>query len=392
MGKNKKKSSKSVSSSNKKQTKSTSQNVQINIKKTINEQPSSSKVQEELNDSVSSESVNDIWQQVTKKTKNNSRNTNQNNGNSKQVKENVDHKKSEKRCDDLNEPSKDVETNRTNEDNSVANDWEDANVDKVTKLQDDDNELETNYAKTKLKRYIDKTQQDNNYSKSTFNNFKKTQYREHQNKNEPEELDNYHKFEQLYINRKLKNVKQLKEEHGDLFQYSNEYALAHCVAEDMHMNAGIAITFRFVFNISVTLMKYILFSFRKVFKRVGRLLDQRQPTGGCAYLNVNGRYIYYLVTKKYSSGKPIEESLFNSLCKMKSLLKQHKVSKLAMPTIGCGLDDLIWERVEAMVMYIFRGVDTEITICHYKPVCIKIAPFIFVSINYFFRKKATRRK
>lgn len=97
-------------------------------------------------------------------------------------------------------------------------------------------------------------------------------------------------------------------------------------------------------------------------------MDQRQSAGGCAYLKVKDKYIYYLVTKRHSNGKPTYQSLFSSLCKMKDLINEHKVEKLAMPTIGCGLDDLSWDEVKAMITYIFGNADVEITICHFKAV------------------------
>lgn len=37
-----------------------------------------------------------------------------------------------------------------------------------------------------------------------------------------------------------------REVEGDLFTASKDYALAHCVASDLKMGAGIAVAFRFV--------------------------------------------------------------------------------------------------------------------------------------------------
>lgn len=39
---------------------------------------------------------------------------------------------------------------------------------------------------------------------------------------------------------------QFTEVYGDLFSAPEEYALAHCVAADMRMGAGIATTFKYV--------------------------------------------------------------------------------------------------------------------------------------------------
>ena len=47
-----------------------------------------------------------------------------------------------------------------------------------------------------------------------------------------------------------------------------------------------------------------IFDFRKLFGRVGDLLNQRKTVGEVAYLEHEGRYIFYLITKKYSYAKP----------------------------------------------------------------------------------------
>lgn len=46
-----------------------------------------------------------------------------------------------------------------------------------------------------------------------------------------------------------KNIKcdHIEEKTGDLFSAPEEYSLAHCVAEDFNMGAGIALTFRYVY-------------------------------------------------------------------------------------------------------------------------------------------------
>lgn len=102
--------------------------------------------------------------------------------------------------------------------------------------------------------------------------------------------------------------------------------------------------------------------FRREFKRVDELLQQRVKQGGCAYLEQDGRYIYYLVTKRNSYGKPTNETLYRALTKMRSLIEKHNVKKLAMPLIGCGLDGLNWVIVKKMIAYIFRNISIEIRI------------------------------
>ena len=80
------------------------------------------------------------------------------------------------------------------------------------------------------------------------------------------------------------------------------------------------------------------------------------------------RFIYYLVTKKYSTGKPRYEELESSLKEMKEHCERNEVKKLAMPRIGCGLDRLEWSRVKPMMEEIFADVDISITVYNYNSV------------------------
>lgn len=104
------------------------------------------------------------------------------------------------------------------------------------------------------------------------------------------------------------------------------------------------------------------------FKRVEVLLGQNQKTGGLAVLEDKNRYIYYLVTKKLSNGKPTMLTLFSSLCRMREHIRKHDVSKVAMPRVGCGLDRLEWIYVKQMLEYVFKDVDVEIVVCNFQQV------------------------
>lgn len=104
-------------------------------------------------------------------------------------------------------------------------------------------------------------------------------------------------------NKMTQEAFQIKEVDGDLFTAPEDTSLGHCVGADMAMGAGIAV------------------QFRKQFKKVDELLSQNVETGGVAVLKDNKRFIYYLVTKPFSYGKPTYESLDLSLAAM----RQHMV-------------------------------------------------------------------
>lgn len=131
---------------------------------------------------------------------------------------------------------------------------------------------------------------------------------------------------------------------GDIFDAPSEYSLAHCVAEDMSMGAGIAVTFR------------------KKFKNIPELLNQNVKTGGVAVLKHKNIFIYYLVTKYRSSGKPTMYTLWQSLIQLREHMRENNVTKLAIPQIGCGLDRLYWPEVENMLEYIFQSEEIDIAV------------------------------
>lgn len=110
--------------------------------------------------------------------------------------------------------------------------------------------------------------------------------------------------------------------------------------------------------------------FRHKFKQVANLLNQHVKTGGVAILKDQNRFLYYLVTKMFSPGKPTYRTLFSSLEALRSHVMENNVKALAMPTIGCGLDRLEWVKVKFMIEYIFQNVDIQIIICSLQIVSI----------------------
>lgn len=114
---------------------------------------------------------------------------------------------------------------------------------------------------------------------------------------------------------------------------------------------------------------YVLIS-RKQFRGVGCLLDQRKTVGQVAYLKKNNRYIFYLVTKGSSSGKPTLSTLQRCLSELRQLCSKLQVTRLAMPRIGCGLDRLDWDKVKHLLNTEFYNTNIEITVYYLKEVCI----------------------
>ncbi|XP_023303271.2 ADP-ribose glycohydrolase OARD1 isoform X1 [Lucilia cuprina] len=142
---------------------------------------------------------------------------------------------------------------------------------------------------------------------------------------------------------------KLTEVEGDLFSAPKDYSLAHCVAADLGMGAGIAVVFK------------------KVYGQLDVLRAQDVKTGGVAVLKDNERYIYYLVTKDQSWDKPTYDSLRASLCAMREHMRSNNVHKLAIPRIGCGIDGLEWDKVSSELNGVFNKEDLEIVVYNFVP-------------------------
>ncbi|XP_044312611.1 ADP-ribose glycohydrolase OARD1 isoform X1 [Drosophila rhopaloa] len=141
----------------------------------------------------------------------------------------------------------------------------------------------------------------------------------------------------------------LSEVDGDLFSAPKDYSLAHCVGADLAMGAGIAV------------------QFKKVYGKVDELKAQQAGSGDVAVLKDDQRYIYYLVTKSQSWGKPTYESLQASLEQMREHMRHNNVDKLAIPRIGCGIDGLEWDKVSGVLEYVFGQEPLEIVVYNFVP-------------------------
>ncbi|XP_048409369.1 ADP-ribose glycohydrolase OARD1-like isoform X1 [Stegostoma tigrinum] len=131
---------------------------------------------------------------------------------------------------------------------------------------------------------------------------------------------------------------------GDLFKCPEQDALAHCVSEDIRMGAGIAVTFK------------------RKFQSVEELLNQKKKVGDVAVLKTKDRYVYYLITKKKAYQKPTYDDLQSSLEAMKTHCLVNGISRISMPRIGCGLDQLKWERVSEIIQEVFKNTDIIVNV------------------------------
>ncbi|XP_039439698.1 ADP-ribose glycohydrolase OARD1-like isoform X1 [Culex pipiens pallens] len=142
----------------------------------------------------------------------------------------------------------------------------------------------------------------------------------------------------------------VRELDGDLFAAPKDHSLAHCVASDLKMGAGIAVRFK------------------QLFKGVDELRAQSVGVGGVAVLKDGGRFVYYLITKEGSYDKPTYGDLTRSLEAMRKHMLENGAKKLAIPRIGCGIDGLEWPKVKGILNTTFgTGDGFEVVVYNFVP-------------------------
>jgi O-acetyl-ADP-ribose deacetylase (regulator of RNase III) len=135
---------------------------------------------------------------------------------------------------------------------------------------------------------------------------------------------------------------------GDLFKDTEDYYYAHCISADFGMGAGIAVEFNRRFNMKNKLLKEY---------PNGWLFDGQYQLGTIVIDKV-----FNLVTKKRVYEKPTYESLRKSLVAMRDICLQDGIKKIAMPGIGCRLDQLEWDKVSEIIKDVFKNTDIEILV------------------------------
>ena len=138
---------------------------------------------------------------------------------------------------------------------------------------------------------------------------------------------------------------KLTVEKGDIFDINDlEVYYAHCISADFALGAGIAVQFNKRYN-----MRHRL-----------KLMYPNGPGYGSKSIVIDN--VFNLVTKQRCYYKPTLESLTKAVKEMRTQCDELRVKKLVMPKIGCGLDRLNWEDVQAIIEKTFADSDIEIIV------------------------------
>ncbi|KAJ8958593.1 hypothetical protein NQ318_016314 [Aromia moschata] len=169
----------------------------------------------------------------------------------------------------------------------------------------------------------------------------------------PDSELSFEEFMLLHSNGQKARYGVTREESRDLFQTPADFCLAHCVAADLRMSRGIALTFKKAFG--------QLEELRRQRPEVGRVLQNT------AVEQEKERSVFYLVTKQLSHHKPTYQTVWDTLVELRDVLLSQSISSLAIPKIASGLDGLDWRVIRSMLEVLFRFTGIEILVCCYNP-------------------------
>lgn len=152
------------------------------------------------------------------------------------------------------------------------------------------------------------------------------------------------------------------EETGNLFDVDfSKYTFVHCIAADLQWGGGIApVLIRDQFG-AENLVRY-----KSDDNPNG--IDNDSLKSGMALLipkeivpNKKGQFIN-LITKEKSYEKPTYLTMAASLNSLKGICMECGIRNLAMPKIGCGIDQLDWRIVRLLIKGTFSDSPVEILV------------------------------
>ena len=122
-------------------------------------------------------------------------------------------------------------------------------------------------------------------------------------------------------------------------------SIAHCVSADFKMSAGIARHFK-----------------RRFPTKYPTDLDHSYTPLWPQWLLETRRYLYLLVTKQTYFNKPTYSTLRAFLERMRTHAENNSISRISIPCIGTGLDQLDWHKVKLLIQETFRTSPVQVVV------------------------------
>ena len=138
---------------------------------------------------------------------------------------------------------------------------------------------------------------------------------------------------------------QINETSGNLFDYENEYALAHWISADCRFDVGLAKIFDARYSLR------------------GALRPPLPHVEGCCIATHEG-HIFNLIIKEHQYEIPTITAIENALHHMKSIAEERGIYKIALPRIYADSAGVSWLEVKDKLINIFAGTDFDIRVVY----------------------------
>ena len=132
------------------------------------------------------------------------------------------------------------------------------------------------------------------------------------------------------------------EQQGDLLDFPQ--SIAHCISADFKLGAGPA--------------KQIKEKFPSYFPTKK---EYKQQVLHAPYLG-HEKFVFHLIVKPRYFYKPTYRSLRKALLALRDQMNFHRIDKLGIPHLSCGLDKLNWTEVQKIILETFRDSKLELTV------------------------------
>lgn len=153
---------------------------------------------------------------------------------------------------------------------------------------------------------------------------------------------------------------EIVEVKKDLLNVPNTYAVCHCISQDGAMGAGIA---KQICNENKEIREFVKKEIKAKNIKVGYNVYYKNYQSGKLVVNMITKKNYWDKSYKMEQGEYLS-NLKSCLMNLKKYMKNHQISQLAMPKIGCGLDGCSWSEVRKIIEMVFQNEQIRILVCY----------------------------
>lgn len=146
---------------------------------------------------------------------------------------------------------------------------------------------------------------------------------------------------------------QINETPGNLFDYENEYALAHWICANSRFDVGLSKFFQERYSVRDDIERNHILTWN--------------GEGYCVLSNNN--HIFNLVVKKEQYEAPTLRNVESALVHMKEIAEERNIWKIALPRIttpcdAAGFTGITWMDVKQIIINMFMGTDFDIRVVY----------------------------